>query len=93
MMALARQSVAFLELRKRSIKLLDAVSLIYESNDLISICSYCRKIKDESGRWEYIDKFLMKNTNLMFSHGVCDQCMEQNLPDVLEVWENKKNSL
>ena len=92
MNALARQVVSFLELRKRSIKLVESFYSLQNSSGLISTCSYCRKVKDGLGSWGYLDQFLSKHSSLKFSHGICDSCMEEHFPDVLEVWRTEKNT-
>ena len=92
MEALARQAVAFLELRKRSIRLLDSVSQIESRNGMISTCSYCRKAKDDRGLWMHLDQYLSQRTSLSFSHGICDSCMEEHFPEVAEVWKQERSS-
>ncbi len=86
MQALSRQVVAFLELRKRSINLIESYCSLDNVGGIISTCSYCRKAKDNDGHWSHLDRYLSKRTNLNFSHGICDSCMEEHFPDVLEVW-------
>ena len=51
MEALSRQVVAFLDLRKRSINLLESFCSESKPSGIISTCSYCRKAKDERGDW------------------------------------------
>ena len=85
MEALARQAVAFLELRKRSLRLLEAVCQLENRGGIISTCSYCRKAKDERGHWLHPDQYLSQHTSLSFSHGICDACMEANFPEVVEL--------
>ena len=92
MEALARQAVAFLELRKRSIRLLESVSQIESRNGMISTCSYCRKAKDDRGLWMHLDQYLSQRTSLSFSHGICDSCMEEHFPEVAEVWKKEGSS-
>ena len=87
MQSLSRQAVAFLELRKRSINLIESYCSLEDSGNIISTCSYCRKAKDTSGHWSHLDQYLSARTNLNFSHGICDTCIEEHFPDVLEVWE------
>ena len=89
MEALARQAVAFLELRKRSIRLLDAVCQIETRGGMISTCSYCRKAKDDRGDWLHLDQYLSRHSNLSFSHGICDCCMQTHFPDVIEAWKEE----
>ena len=87
MEALSRQVVAFLELRKRSINLLESFCSESKPSGIISTCSYCRKAKDERGDWVYLDQYLAKRSTLSFSHGICDSCIEEHFPEVLEAWQ------
>lgn len=86
MESLARQAVSFLELRKRSIKLIESFGSLTDAGGIISTCSYCRKAKDTSGHWMHLDKYLSSRSNLNFSHGICDTCIEEHFPEVLQVW-------
>lgn len=92
MQLLANQIVSFLELRKRSLNLLDALSHLHKQDGILSVCSYCREVKNSEGDWQHIEKYLSQVSDIKFSHGVCDKCMEKHFPDVVEVW-NKKDLL
>jgi hypothetical protein len=92
MQSLSRQAVAFLELRKRSINLIESFCSHTDEGSFISTCSYCRKAKDTEGHWQHLDQYLSTRTNLNFSHGICDACIEEHFPDVLEIWETEKKS-
>jgi hypothetical protein len=87
MEALSRQVVAFLDLRKRSINLLESFCSESQPSGIIATCSYCRKAKDEKGAWVHLDQYLSKRSTLSFSHGICDSCIEEHFPEVLEAWQ------
>ena len=92
MESLARQAVSFLELRKRSIKLIESFCSLKDAGGFITACSYCRKAKDDNGHWMHLDKYLSTRTNLNFSHGICDTCIEEHFPDVLDAWRTEAQS-
>ena len=92
MEALSRQVVAFLDLRKRSINLLESFCSEGKPPGIISTCSYCRKAKDERGQWVYLDQYLSQRSTLHFSHGICDSCIEEHVPEVLEAWQAGHNN-
>jgi hypothetical protein len=54
---------------------------------LLPICSYCKKIRDDSasgkgeGDWEKIEDFIHKKTDQEFTHGICPDCLEKAFPD------------
>ena len=54
MKALSRQVVAFLELRKNSINLIESFCAHSGDDKMISTCSYCRKAQDQSGELSLI---------------------------------------
>ena len=89
MKALARQVVAFLELRKKSINLIESFCTHSGGNRMISTCSYCRKAQDQNGEWMHLDKYLSQRSSLKFTHGICDSCIEQHFPEVLDVWRSE----
>ena len=88
---LSKQIVSFLDLRKKSLNLLEALSNLHKQEGILSVCSYCREVKNNNGDWMHLEKYLSKISDIRFSHGVCDVCMEKHFPDVVEVW-NKNNS-
>lgn len=42
--------------------------------ELLPICSYCKKIRNDRNYWEQIESYLHKHSNVLFSHGVCPEC-------------------
>jgi hypothetical protein len=54
---------------------------------MISTCSYCRKAQDKNGHWIHLDKYLSQRSNLNFTHGICDACIEKHFPEVLDAWQ------
>ena len=45
---------------------------------LIPICSFCKKIRDESGDWQLVDRFFQERLSIQFTHSVCPECMEEH---------------
>jgi hypothetical protein len=41
---------------------------------LLPICSYCKRVRDDSGYWSQIDTYLRKHTNASLTHGYCPEC-------------------
>jgi PAS domain S-box-containing protein len=41
---------------------------------ILPICSCCRQIRDEQGRWSELETYLLSNAELEFSHSVCPDC-------------------
>jgi len=41
---------------------------------ILSICSYCKKIRDES-RWSQMENYVTRHSEAQFSHGICPECL------------------
>src|ERR1035437_9185002 len=42
---------------------------------LVSVCCYCRKVRNGKGYWEPIEAYVANNSHAQFTHGVCPECM------------------
>jgi DNA-binding response OmpR family regulator len=47
--------------------------------ELIPICTYCRKVRDEHHYWDMVESYIQKETGSRFSHGACPECFEKEL--------------
>lgn len=47
---------------------------ISQLRDLLPICAYCKKIRNDKNYWEQIETYLAKYSGVLFSHGICPQC-------------------
>ena len=50
---------------------------------LLPICAFCKNIRDESGEWERLEKYISRRSHAQFSHGVCPTCAEKHYPGIL----------
>jgi hypothetical protein len=41
------------------------------------ICSSCKKIKDNKGCWNPVEKYLINHPEADFSHGYCPECFKK----------------
>lgn len=44
---------------------------------IISICSNCKKIRNDEGGWIQLEKYLRMNSDALFSHSLCKECAEK----------------
>lgn len=51
---------------------------------LLPICSYCKKIRDDEGDWQLLEKYIQERSAATFTHGVCGACLEAVLADAPE---------
>jgi hypothetical protein len=47
----------------------------------IPICASCKKVRDDQGYWNQIEKYIRDRSEAEFSHGICPDCAEKLYPD------------
>jgi hypothetical protein len=67
------------EMQLQNQELTAAMSRIKRLEGIISICSYCKKIRTEQESWAKLETYLSENTDAMFSHGACPECAEEQI--------------
>ncbi|MBA3012971.1 MAG: GAF domain-containing protein [Proteobacteria bacterium] len=60
------------EINRRD-RMLDALCNIYP------ICSYCKKVREATGNWVAVEKYVCDISGAKPSHGVCPQCYEREI--------------
>jgi hypothetical protein len=43
----------------------------------LTICSYCKKIKDDKGDWNQLEAYISEHSETHFSHGICPECSKK----------------
>lgn len=49
--------------------------------DLLPVCSWCRKVRDEVGRWNPVAPHLLAAVDIPLTHGMCPECAKQFFPN------------
>lgn len=44
---------------------------------IIPICMHCKEIRDDKGYWNQLEKYISEHSEVQFSHGICDKCLEK----------------
>lgn len=44
---------------------------------LIPICASCKKIRDDQGYWDILERYIEKHSDAHFTHGLCPDCTKQ----------------
>ena len=58
---------------------------------LLSICAFCKSIRNESGKWETLESYISRRSEAEFSHGVCPSCGAAHYPGLLDTEESVAN--
>jgi len=67
------------EERENHILLLQyALDNIKALRGLLAICSHCKKIRDDQGKWHTVETYVQERTDVDFSHGICPDCLNKH---------------
>ena len=52
---------------------------------MLTICSACKQIKDDKGRWNVLESYITKHSEALFSHGICPECFGKAINEAEEL--------
>ena len=52
-----------------------ALAEVRNLQEILPICSYCRKIRDDENYWHTVEGYISQHTGSKFSHSICPSCM------------------
>jgi sigma-B regulation protein RsbU (phosphoserine phosphatase) len=55
-------------------RILDYARQIRILKELLPICMYCKRIRDDGDYWQQVESYLHAHTGSNFSHGICPDC-------------------
>lgn len=47
---------------------------------LLPICCSCKRIRDDSGYWNQVERYIRNHSEAEFTHSICPDCMEEQYP-------------
>jgi PAS domain S-box-containing protein len=63
------------EERERLVRELQAaLAEVRTLQEILPLCSYCRKVRDDEDYWHTVESYVSKHTDTKFSHGICPEC-------------------
>jgi DNA-binding response OmpR family regulator len=57
---------------------------IRQLKEMIPMCVYCHKVRDEHDYWDRVETYIQKQTGSRFSHGACPECYEKEMERLVE---------
>jgi len=71
------------EVREKLIEELhDALVKVKTLSGLLPICTSCKKIRDDKGYWNQIEKYIRDHSEAQFSHSLCPECSKKLYPEL-----------
>jgi len=48
---------------------------------ILPLCSFCKKVRDDSGYWKQVDVYIDQNSDADISHSICPDCVAEHYPE------------
>lgn len=59
---------------------LEEVGAIANLRAVMPICSGCKNVRDDRGRWLGVERYFRTHLDIHFSHGLCPECAQAFFP-------------
>jgi phosphoserine phosphatase RsbU/P len=64
-------------------RILRYTTQVRQLEEMLPICSYCKKIRDDQNYWRQLEGYISERTGSDFSHSVCPDCYtSQVMPEI-----------
>jgi phosphoserine phosphatase RsbU/P len=60
-------------------RILKYTTQVRQLEEMLPICSYCKKIRDDHNYWQQLEGYISERTGSDFSHSVCPDCYQRVL--------------
>jgi len=64
-------------------RILKYTAEIRQLREMIPICVYCRKVRDEHECWDPVETYIQKQTGSRFTHAACPACYDREVERLL----------
>ncbi len=65
-------------------RILKYTTQVRQLEELLPICSYCKKIRDDQNYWQQMEGYINERTGSEFSHSICPDCYQRVIVPELE---------
>ncbi len=73
-----------MEREKLIVDLQAALADIKTLRGLLPICASCKKIRDDGGYWQHLEKYVSEHSEAQFSHSLCPDCITRLYPELVD---------
>lgn len=72
-------------------RILRYATQVRQLEELMPICSYCKKVRDDKNYWQQIEGYINERTGSEFSHSICPDCYKRVvIPQIEELKKTTK---
>lgn len=63
-------------------RILQFATEIKKLKELIPICMYCKRVRDDTDYWQQVETYIEEFTGSSFSHGICPECFKRQMGSI-----------
>ena len=63
-------------LARQVVSLQEALDHVRQLKELLPICAWCKRVRDDEDYWHSIEEYLHLHTGTDFTHGICPHCLD-----------------
>ena len=64
--------------RELRVRLEQALAEVRKLRGYLSICAWCKRVRDEKEGWQNVEEFVQSHTDVQFSHSICPVCFKKH---------------
>jgi hypothetical protein len=64
-------------------ELQDALNQVKVLSGLLPICAHCKKIRDDNGYWQNLERYIHDHSEAEFTHSICPNCLKEHYSEIL----------
>ena len=69
-----------------------ALAEVRQLRQILPICSYCKKIREDEASWSSVESYISRHTSTRFSHTICPSCYDTEVEPQFRVTDVHTNA-
>jgi PAS domain S-box-containing protein len=69
-------------------ELQQALAEVQTLREILPICSYCKRIRDDANYWQHVEAYISQRTTTRFSHSICPSCFVTEVQPQLDALDD-----
>jgi DNA-binding response OmpR family regulator len=74
-------------------RILKYTTQMHRLEEMMPMCSYCKKIRDDQNYWQQIESYINERTGTEISHSVCPECYQRVVVPELKRLRDKAHAV
>jgi hypothetical protein len=81
---ITERKLAEQERERLVLELQRALAEVKTLRQILPICSYCRRVRDDDNYWQTVEAYISETTQTRFSHSICPTCYTDEVEPLMD---------